>query len=287
MTSSQRKTAFALRLNVEAFVKVVGLEDVGFLTLTFADHVCDWREGQRRFNSFMTDYGREKFGRYICVMEPQQSGRVHYHLLVDCGYDIRTGLNFDEIKRGDYRSAKSELRWLWKELRAVLPRYGFGRHELLPIRTGVHGISKYVAKYISKGALHRDRRFKGSRWVRYSRGWRFAVSKFSWASPGARCYRMKLAELASRMGLQYEDMKEQFGPKWAFALNDILRAMVPQEYPDIWHALADGFTVKDFLGAPHSLWEGTNIRLGRASRRLKLIDAVRLAKHLREVTSLS
>src|SRR5260370_23230730 len=48
------RTAFALKLNVEAAVGRWGLERTGFLTLTFADHVLEPKEAQRRLNSLAT-----------------------------------------------------------------------------------------------------------------------------------------------------------------------------------------------------------------------------------------
>ncbi len=41
-----RKTAFALERNVEAFLEKTGIERVGFLTLTFAEHIVDRKEAQ-------------------------------------------------------------------------------------------------------------------------------------------------------------------------------------------------------------------------------------------------
>lgn len=278
LTSSQRKTAYALRENVEHFVKLVGLDNVGFLTLTFGDHVTDWKIGQKRFNSMMSNYGRNIFPRHLCVMEPQKSGRIHYHLLVDCGFDIRTGFVFEEIKRGNYRSANGPIRSLWLELRKILPRYGFGRHELLPIRSNGEGISKYLAKYIAKGVEHRDPRFKGARWVRYSRGWRKVGVKFSWASPGGWCYRKKLALFAEHSRVTYEGMRKMYGPKWAYKLGDLFETIVIPEYPDMRHVIADKVSKWEYDDMP-GIWNGTNIRLGSMqwSGRLSAASAVRLA----------
>jgi hypothetical protein len=279
LTSSQKKTAYALGLNVDTFINLVGIDRVGFLTLTFGDHVTEWKEGQRRFNSMMTDYGRHRFPRYVCVMEPQKSGRLHYHLLVDCLHNIRSGLSFEEIKRGQYRSAGKELRRLWKELRDNLPRYGFGRHELLPVKSNAEGMSKYIAKYISKGAEQRDDRFKGARWVRYSKGWRSALSQFAWASPGGWCHRKKLALFSESAKLEYSELAEAFGAKWAFKLGDILKSIAILEYPDMRHVLADGIRKSEFDFAPAGIWDGINIRLGnmRDYGRLTPREAVQIA----------
>lgn len=51
-----------------------------------------------------------------------------------------------------------------------MDRYGFGRAELLPIRSYAGGIARYVGKYLEKGSQFRGEQFKGARMVRYSRG---------------------------------------------------------------------------------------------------------------------
>lgn len=41
----------------------------------------------------------------------------------------------DQVRKGNYSSAAKELRRIWKQFREVLPRYGFGRHQLLPVKS--------------------------------------------------------------------------------------------------------------------------------------------------------
>src|ERR1700730_11420120 len=52
--SSAGRTAYALAVNVADAVERWGIENSGFLTLTFADHVLDPKEAQRRLNSLAT-----------------------------------------------------------------------------------------------------------------------------------------------------------------------------------------------------------------------------------------
>ena len=60
-----------------------GIERLGFLTLTFADHVTDAREAQRRFHSLATHVLNTRYrARWIRVLERHESGRIHYHLIV-------------------------------------------------------------------------------------------------------------------------------------------------------------------------------------------------------------
>ena len=127
LSTANKKTAYALELNCFSFIKQVGFNNVGFLTLTFADDIQDREEAQRRFNSLRTNFLSKIFKGYIRVMERCKSGRIHYHLLVDCGGDVRRGIDFQALMRGDYRSACPFLRDLWATLRSELPKYGFGR----------------------------------------------------------------------------------------------------------------------------------------------------------------
>lgn len=66
-SNSHRKSAYALEQNVRGFIEHFGIEHVGFLTLTFADHVTDSKEAQRRFNSLRTNYLKKHYSNYIRV----------------------------------------------------------------------------------------------------------------------------------------------------------------------------------------------------------------------------
>ena len=94
LSTNLKKSASALAWNVQYFVDTYGLSNVGFLTLTFRDHVTDPKEAQRRFNSLKTHILAKRYRAYIRVMEPMKSGRIHYHLLVALHSDIRTGFDF-------------------------------------------------------------------------------------------------------------------------------------------------------------------------------------------------
>jgi hypothetical protein len=51
----------------------------------------------------------------------------------------------------------------------VLPRYGLGRAELLPIPKGKEAISEYVGKYLEAGLVIRKHSWKGCRRVEFDR----------------------------------------------------------------------------------------------------------------------
>ena len=176
-------------------VERAGIERVGFLTITPADHVTERAEWQRRFNSFATHWMRHRYPDWMRVVERQRSGRIHAHLLVVLDADIRTGFDFEAIAARDYSSASPALRAEWKALRGSLPRFGFGRHELMPIKSTASGMANYVGKYIGKHLDARSETDKGWRLVSYGTEARVARTRFSWAQQGAS-WRRGCARLA-------------------------------------------------------------------------------------------
>jgi hypothetical protein len=129
-------------------------------------------------------------------LERQKSGRIHYHLLVVLGADIRTGVDFEAFGRGDYRTASKALRDEWSFWRRTAKAFGFGRTELMPVRSTHEGIGRYVGKYISKHHAARKPEDKGIRLVEYSRGARMARTRFAWSSENAATWRAKVRTFA-------------------------------------------------------------------------------------------
>jgi hypothetical protein len=210
-----------LQVNVQAMCERCGIDRVGFLTLTFAEHVLDPKEAQRRLHSLTTHVLKPRYGRVIRVIERQKSGRIHYHLLVDVGVDIRSGVDFRALAQGDYRSAGPRLRAEWAFWRRTARRYGFGRTELLPVMSTSEAIGRYVGKYISKHLEHREERDRRVRLVSYS-GQRVASTRFAWASGGAREWRRKLRAFVHMLfdsgaigSPTIQAMRLRFGPRWA------------------------------------------------------------------------
>lgn len=229
LCGSAAKTAYALITNVEALCKKYGINQIGFLTLTFADHVLNGKEAQRRFNSLATHVLRRRYQAYIRVLERHKSGRIHYHLLVVMpdGVDIRTGFDFDAVARKDYRTVSAVLRSEWFFLRQKLKEYRFGRSELKPIRSTSEAIAKYVGKYISKHIDQRQVLDKGLRLVEYSRGAKVANTQFAWNSPGSRTFRRNLGGLIGDFYAAKKipsptttAMRAVFGPRWAWKWKD-------------------------------------------------------------------
>jgi len=226
-------------LCVGEIVRMCGIENCGFLTLTFGDHVTDSREAGRRLNSLLTNVVRPRYKEYICVRERMKSGRIHFHLIVDAKRDIKTGLIWAEIKAKKYTSANAYLRSEWAFWRKAAKKYRFGRTELLPIRSNVEAICRYVGKYISKHIGHRIEADKGVRLVRMSKGVKVASTRFAWNSPGSWCWRKKQALLAEAFGVDNEDdLYELLGPHWAFRWGPLIRRINIRIYRDdaTWQA---------------------------------------------------
>jgi hypothetical protein len=221
--SSGRRTAHALSVNVQAFVDRFGVNRCGFLTLTFREHVLDPREAQRRFNSLATHVLRRRYRAFIRILERQKSGRIHYHLLVAMADDIRTGCDFDAFARRDYRSAPPELRGEWAFWRRTAPGFGFGRTELLPVKSGAEAVGRYLGKYIGKHLEARLDADRGIRLVAYSGVQsRTATTRFAWASSGARQWRLKLRAFVHMLydsgaigSPTLSAVRVRFGPRWA------------------------------------------------------------------------
>ena len=232
LSSQHRKAASALAWNVQAMAEKWGLERLGFLTLTFADHVLDGREAQRRFNSLSTHILRTRYPAFIRVLERQKSGRIHYHLLVVLDSDIRTGFDFEAIQHHNYRSASAALRSEWAFWRRTAKPYGFGRTELLTVRSTAEGIASFVGKYISKHLGARLEADKGMRLVDYSRGARVASTRFQFVTEGAAAWRHKLRLFAGLMFQAHrcssptmEGLRMGLGPHWSYHWREFILSL--------------------------------------------------------------
>lgn len=231
------KASYSLTENVKYAAHLYGLHRLGFLTLTFADDLQwsrrrDWKEAARRFHRFNRRVIPDLFDEYCLVVEPQASGRLHYHLLVVCRADIRTGIDFAAIAAGDYRTAPRPLRNLWARLRSACPAHGLGRSELLPVRSDAESIGRYLGGYLGKGAHAiltglEDGKPPRVRRVRYSQGFKRAVSSpqaFAWAFGPAQVWRNAKAMFWAALNsvcpatwpADWSHMKWVYGSRWAY-----------------------------------------------------------------------
>lgn len=240
--------AFCLTEELLLLTKEFGLERLGFLTLTFVDNVSDPKEAQRRFNSLATNVLRKHYARVIAVRERQRRGAWHYHCLIVLTEDIRSGVNFDAMQNGDYRSAGAALKAEWRFWRETAVKYNFGRTELLPIKSNGQAIAKYVGKYVTKdwgndSAANKVTPCNIAKIRRVSfigfplRHYR---PNFQGANGGALVWRKKLAQFIVDTGaVCLADLRRSYGVRWAWKLRHvILDTDLPDDFvwPEKWMA---------------------------------------------------
>lgn len=228
LTPYRKRQAHTLFSNVHRLIEkeASSINQVGFLTLTFPENVTDPQEAYGRFRSMNTNFLSkwDEVKDWICVKERQGRGAWHYHLVAVFKGDILSGVNFEEIEAKNYKSAGQYLRDLWSELRAKLPEYGFGRSELLPVKSNAEAMGRYVGKYISKHMGQRTEEDKGVRLVNYSRGWVRNSIRFAWHSKNGSEWRRKLKKFADYIGCnEFYQISEKLGPGWAYRYAEEIR----------------------------------------------------------------
>jgi hypothetical protein len=228
LSPGHRRTAFCVAWEIAKAAEKYGLERLVFLTLTFEDDVQVIREAQRRFKNLYRGVFRRRYGRMIGCWERTKAARIHFHLVVVMPFDCLKGFNFAEVankalpRKTRYRSVGKSLRWEWAYLRRTLPKYKFGRAEMMPIKSTAEGIARYAGKYVAKHIDGREEADKGAKTVRFI-GFkpedRTCSSRFSWATPNHALWRAKSEKFAAGIGCQtLEDMKALFGPRWCYFL---------------------------------------------------------------------
>jgi len=248
LTGGHKRTAYVLSSEIQNLAADFGIERLGFLTLTFRDHVTDIREAQRRFNSLNSNVIKKRYQRAMGVWERQKSGRIHFHLVIVTKVDIRQGFNFDGIANRDYSSASPAIRSEWAFWRETAPKYRFGRTELLPVKSTAEGIARYVGKYVSKHVGERSEKDKGARVVRfigYKPGDRKFSSKFSWNTDRAWLWRRKVEAFCHQHGYRNtDDLALDFGPRWAYRLQETILGIKLGEGV-VWPSLELGMQLAD------------------------------------------
>lgn len=234
LSGSQKKTAFALRENAEKMIEQGGLNSTGFLTLTIGNLGSDGKfrgvanssEASRRFNNLARRVLNALFEKSIVVTERHASGNIHFHLLgILAGHpDIRTGFNFERVKKRDYRGVSDALRGIWAMLRKILPEYGFGRAELTPVRKTGEAVAAYISKYIEKNVGNRLPQDRRKKLVRYL-GWekkQLKPNQFGWATARAMAWRGKTRECAGMLGIsEPEQAAAALGSHWAWKISGV------------------------------------------------------------------
>ncbi|HVU37446.1 MAG TPA: hypothetical protein VHC95_03870 [Opitutales bacterium] len=227
----------------------MGIERVGFLTLTFDHKVYNIEEASHHFNSLNRRVLKETFGGWCRVIEQHKDGAWHYHLLVEMPCDIRTGFDFtafntskEEYRRSGTPAAYYQLLRastgeghplpaIWKELRERLKGYSFGRFELVPVRTNQDGISRYLVKYLSKGLTAKKPDGRRVRLWAISRKVNRAVRMpFAWVSTGAKLWRRKVGMFAEHFRCRnFDDISHLAGRRWAYHLKELIASLIPDD----------------------------------------------------------
>lgn len=254
--NKEYKIVKSLRENIKNWANIYGSERMFFMTLTFGDNVTCYKESQRRFNSFCTQFNRLDEVQYLYKgIEPQKSGRLHYHIIGYANEDLG-GNEFDWeslLKAAEYwqkgrvgmarkytkiysKSANVTLKKLWAKVRKIAMGSKFGRTEFLPIRSA-SCVGKYVGKYLGKSfdASNNGTLPKGVRRFSYShKAPQIHGRQFSWVnSPTGLTWRQKVKAWAHGMGVRendMEDMRNKFGAKWALEQKDHINY-----YGSLWH----------------------------------------------------
>lgn len=261
-SGAEAKSAFHLRRNVASFVEYWGRDHCLFFTVTDEANLHPTKFA-RRWNSYLVRNGAW-IESFIRVLEPQKQGRPHYHLLVAVMWDTRadafdwqsfdgcqlerrtngTTACFRELRARYKASAAPELVALWSLLRKVLPRYGLGRAELLPLRKGKEAISEYVGKYLEAGLRLRRHSWKGCRRVEFDRRskyvWLACTRVFAWHSPGAAAWRKRVGEIGAALGVEdMEGIRRKLGLKWAYRAREAILLASDEDWQLVLNALVN------------------------------------------------
>jgi hypothetical protein len=185
--------------------------------------VLDWREASRRWDSLNSNVVRRRpWTQWGGVMQRHKDGGVHYHFFVVHKENIRGEIDFDAVKRGNYRSAPPALRKEWEFWRRTAPRYGFGRVEFLPVRY-VEGVGRYLARYLRREIGRRRECDSHAQLFRFSRSWqRVVLGDACWCDRRALRARQNAAELGAKLWGSEERMIADLGEHWRWKLRRVL-----------------------------------------------------------------
>lgn len=147
MHYSKRKSSHLFCESLALLIANSPRESLLSITLTLQRKITDPKVANNHFRSLAKQL-RLYFSDYVRVVEPQKSGRIHYHLVavdrqkrdIYTGYDYKTG-----------KSTNKALHTLQRKFRATIKGYPvFGIVQVQPLAS-VKGTMKYlVDKLVSK-----------------------------------------------------------------------------------------------------------------------------------------
>ena len=126
---------------------------------------------------------------------------------------------------------------LWRQ---TAGDFGFGRTELLPVKSCAEAVAVYIGKYIGKSITCRTEQDKGVRLVEYSKDARMASSRFQFVSSGSAQWRRKVALFAQIVAKLHgkpinslDDLAETLGSRWAYNNRPFISALPDSEEIEI------------------------------------------------------
>ena len=243
-------------------VEKYGEERLLTLMMSFPNPYPNRKEAQRRMRSLQQRVLTEVFECYVWVFERSAKGRPHYHLVgavreqfgdvkgtfdfgaLDAYNELNTQIGQGKAGAGAKKmrqslsrrvgtQATAGLKKIWSVLNDKLPRYGFGRNQATPLKSG-KATAIYYAKYLVKDGVtreedrgHRDYGVCGKRR-------RVCSIHHQDAFKGGYYYRATLAMVAYYIGVpEGQDFKDFLGPRWHYHMGDAIQS-VPREFVEIW-----------------------------------------------------
>lgn len=197
----------ALEQNALALIDRNGLNFIAFVTLTFKKRLSN-PEIARRLKSLRNGVLDRFFnGKWLWVRGRFTGGGTHFHLLVVCSENIRSGFDFRERKLRRMPSANEALRKVWTFWREKAAKYAFGRAHTLPVR-----LREAVAGYMARHVACRPPANKGVRFVGCPKAAQVHTARFSFVFGKSRLYRKEAARLFGNLSLA--EVKKKHGRYW-------------------------------------------------------------------------
>ncbi len=253
LTSSQKRSLFALRENLEEHISTVGVNHMAFVTVTSKARHSTAKDFQEKVFHVLTTSPTFKrhFGRWYRVFEPHKSGDWHVHLLAETHSDILSGVDVSKLRAAiatgtkdraktarlyrEFAPADHPIRAIWRDLRRLTSvSKGIGRIQVEPIRSNAEGVGKYLSKYLQKGVLYRKAWSNGEKvrfWGKSKDAPRRVSCQFAWNSPKATMWRGKLAMVAEHFRVSdFGGFSRRWGSRWAYWLGPCIRE-IDSDYP--------------------------------------------------------
>lgn len=255
-TAAGAKRKLRLEIAIQMIVDKCGYNNTGFLTITFPENLQDWDIAQQRFNSFATNVLSAYASHWALVVQQQQRGAIHYHLVVGLEKDIRTGTNIKVIKdrslpkwlRYGKDNVNANLREYWTDICARArgdkefagrenSGYGIGRIELMPLEKEPIAVARYLANYLKIDAYVPDA-WKKKKKIRFSKTISCRLSsRFSANTFGHYLWRRKLEVVAAGFGMRSTDeLADYFGERWFWVLREAISTLPLNLDKGMWKA---------------------------------------------------